>query len=118
MLTSCQCDAARPACSYCVDRKITCQYDTNQGETPSQALKRKFNELRSLEESNARVIAGLRERPEAEALAILRRLRGAEDVRSLARHIEHGDLLLQVALAPETNYRYDFPFHWAMPAFS
>ncbi|KAH7029827.1 uncharacterized protein B0I36DRAFT_245517 [Microdochium trichocladiopsis] len=110
-----KCDGARPACKYCTKRGLACRYPTLEGETRSQALKRKYGELQSLEDPYVRVFAALRDRPEAEATALLRRLRQSDDVRFLARQIEQGDLLLQLALTPETNYRYEFPLKTTMP---
>jgi hypothetical protein len=95
---------------------LACQYDTLPGETRHQALKRKFEQVAAAQDANARVIAALRERPEAEAMAILRRLRDAEDIQSVSRHIEHGDLLLQLRLTPEIQYHSSSPLGPSMPA--
>jgi hypothetical protein len=52
----------------------------------------------------------LRTKPAEEASEILRRVRGGLDPEVVLRHVEAGDLLLQVSLVPETRYRYVFPF--------
>ncbi|KXJ88184.1 hypothetical protein Micbo1qcDRAFT_207448 [Microdochium bolleyi] len=112
-----KCDGARPACRGCVRRKLPCHYGGYEGETPRQALKRKYGELQSLDSDYACVFAALRDRPEAEATTIFRRLRQAGDVRSLARHIEQGDLLLQMTLAPVMDMHYhQYPLCSPTPA--
>ena len=57
----------------------------------------------------------LRSRPEEEAIEIFKRIREGVDAESILRHLEGGDLLLQLALVPETRYRYEFPLIKEMP---
>ncbi|KAK4120218.1 hypothetical protein N657DRAFT_531873, partial [Parathielavia appendiculata] len=52
----------------------------------------------------------IRQRPEAEANEIVKRIRRGEDPECIVRFIKEGDLLLQLALVPETRYRYISPF--------
>lgn len=53
---------------------------------------------------------------EAEALDILQRLRSGTDVETAVRLAQEGDLLLQLALKPESRFRYQFPYLPFMPA--
>lgn len=59
----------------------------------------------------------MRDRPEAEVQAILERIRRGDDPETVTRHIDYGDLLLQIALVPESRYRYEFPMLPGMPAY-
>lgn len=52
---------------------------------------------------------------EADARDILARLRSGTDVQTLVNQVESGDLLLQLSVAPETRFRYDFPYNKRMP---
>lgn len=53
---------------------------------------------------------------EADALNILQRLRAGTDVETTVRRVHEGDLLLQLALRPESRFRYQFPYLSSMPA--
>lgn len=57
----------------------------------------------------------LRTLPEKEAQDVLRRLRSGADVTSVLNHVQAGDVLLQMAVLPETRYRYEFPYRREMP---
>ncbi|KAF4441725.1 C6 transcription factor [Fusarium acutatum] len=54
---------------------------------------------------------------EEESLSIIRRIKSSQDVRTVLRHLQDGNLLLQVALVPQTWHRYSFPFSPEMPHF-
>ncbi|KAI9652806.1 MAG: hypothetical protein M1821_007804 [Bathelium mastoideum] len=98
-------------------RGTDCHYDTDfDSETHSQALKRKYSELQNLENAQARVYELLRDRPYLDATAILQRIRNGASPQAIIQQTEHGDLLLQLHLKPETKYRYDFPYISDMPA--
>ena len=59
----------------------------------------------------------LASRPSSEAEGILQRIREGVDPESILRHIQDGDLLLQLSLTPERRYRYEFPYKTQMPSF-
>ena len=93
-------------------------YETsNQGETRSQALKRKYTELNERQSSCEEIYDMLQSRPEEESKEIFARIRSGADAGAILRHIRDGDILLQLALVPETRYRYQFPFIKEMPVF-
>ena len=93
----------------CISRQSECVYDTAAEETHSQAAKRRYTELQARKTSLELVYEALQSRSETDAQAILGRIRRGDDVNVIARHINFGDLLIQVALEPETRYRYEFP---------
>jgi hypothetical protein len=86
-------------------------------ETTAQAVKRKYRELKEAKSASEKLVDALQFRPEAESLAIYKRLRMGDDTETIMRHVEYGDVLLQVALAPEARYRYVFPFRSDMPQY-
>jgi hypothetical protein len=113
-----KCDAARPACGYCRSANITCSYTTkSETETRFQALKRKLAETHERAEVLLQIHQHIRDRPEPESNEIVKRIRAGADPECIARYIREGDLLLQLALVPESRYRYVFPLLDEMPAF-
>ncbi len=112
-----QCDGDRPTCSICRDRGTACEYDTNETETHTQALKRKYTELQSQKSVFEQVYEVLQTRPEKDAVEVFQRIRRGTDAGSVLRHVNHGDILIQLALVPEARYRYGFPYLPDMPAF-
>ena len=89
----------------------------SNNETHAQAVKRKISELSSLESTFQQIYEHLRDRPEEETSEIVKRIRAGADPQSILRSIAEGDLLLQLALVPETRYRYVFPMTREMPKF-
>ncbi|KAM3493384.1 hypothetical protein MY3957_003297 [Beauveria namnaoensis] len=92
------------------------------GESSDAALRRKNREkeeeLRKLRGSHnalRRVVTALQTCKENEIAAILRRLRETQDATAVATQLEGGDLLLQLHVAPETKFRFSFPYCRDMP---
>lgn len=59
----------------------------------------------------------LQTRSENEAVEVFRRIRRGTDAGSILRHVNYGDVLVQLAVVPEARYRYDFPYLPDMPPF-
>ncbi|KAK0673333.1 putative nitrogen assimilation transcription factor [Cercophora samala] len=113
-----KCDGARPTCSVCRDRKTKCEFDTIAAtETHTQALKRKYTELQQQKTTFEQIYEVLRSRPEKEAEEIFQRIRRGADANSILRHVNYGDVLVQLALVPETRFRYEFPYLPDMPIY-
>jgi hypothetical protein len=91
-------------------------YETAGAESHAEARKRKFDDLRGQNEIYAELVSFLRDRSDREAAAILQRIRRGEHPETVVRHVRDGDLLLQLAVAPETRYRYVFPLLPEIPA--
>jgi hypothetical protein len=81
-----------------------------------QALKRKHDESQQENLVYKELYRLLVSVTEAEALDILQRLRAGTDVETAVRLAQEGDLLLQLALKPESRFRYQFPYLPFMPA--
>ncbi|KXJ86060.1 putative C6 transcription factor [Microdochium bolleyi] len=65
--------------------------------------------------ANADVLDLLRNLPEAEALSVLKKIRSGADVGTVVSHVRDGNLLLQMALEPESRFRYSFPYRSELP---
>ena len=87
----------------------------NSDETNREALKRKYHNAVEGQEASRKFSQILRTVSEIEAIDLLHRLRGGTDIIHLVRQAEEGDLLMQLALAPETRLRYQFPCQSSMP---
>lgn len=81
-----------------------------------QALKRKHDESQHENVVYRELYRLLVTVSEAEAFDILQRLRAGTDVETTVRRVQEGDLLLQLALRPESRFRYQFPYLPFMPA--
>ncbi len=99
LMTKPQCDGARPGCTSCSSRGVSCVYASDvQGESHSQALKRKLDELYAQYTAYKEVYENLQYRPVEEAEEIIRRIRTGESPESVLEHVHGGELLLQLAL--------------------
>jgi len=104
-------------CSACVERGTVCGFDTNLTETHTQALKRKFSELQSRHTAFEGVFDLIRARSDEEAMEVFQCIRKGAEASTILRHINYGNVLLQLAVAPETRYRYEFPNMSGLPSF-
>jgi hypothetical protein len=52
-----------------------------------------------------------------ESIDILRRVRPGASIESLVNHVKNGDMLMQLAVVPESRRRYTFPIVNEFPAF-
>ena len=59
----------------------------------------------------------LKTRPQSETGFVLSLLREGIDAEDVLRQISEGDLLLQMHLKPETNFRFEFPWRAEMPSY-
>jgi hypothetical protein len=107
-----KCDGNRPVCTCCSQKDTECIYELGPNEKPSQAMKRKNEEMQG-ELSNLRQLYDfLRLRPEYEAMEILKRIRSnspdvsqSQRIQELADFVRHGDLLVNQPLhTPPLNH--------------
>ncbi|KAF4445635.1 hypothetical protein F53441_10635 [Fusarium austroafricanum] len=61
------------------------------------------------------LIGLLRNLPDRDSQDILQRLRSGTDPESVLNQVQAGNLLLQMAVVPETRLRYEFPYRSEMP---
>lgn len=100
----------------CHSRGAECVYLADHAETQVQALKRKHDESQHENLIYRELYRLLVTASEADAFSILQHLRAGSDVETTVRHCHEGDLLLQLALRPESRFRYQFPYLLSMPA--
>lgn len=81
----------------------------------SQALRRGYRDLQNRSEAHEELIELLRNLPDQEAQCVLQRLRSGSGVKAILNQVKAGDLLLQLAVSPETRFRYEFPYRAEMP---
>lgn len=81
----------------------------------SQALRRGYRDLQHRSEAHEELIELLRNLPDQEAQYVLHRLRSGSGVKAILNQVKAGDLLLQLAVSPETRFRYEFPYRSEMP---
>ncbi|KAI9154761.1 Nitrogen assimilation transcription factor nirA [Paramyrothecium foliicola] len=105
-----KCSAERPTCDQCLKIGTDCVYETRETETVQQARRRKLDEAVFRSDAFEKLYQYLRTKTEDEAAVIVRKLREGIDIDSLLRHVEDGDLLLQVHLVPNTFRNYELPY--------
>ncbi|RFU81944.1 c6 transcription factor [Trichoderma arundinaceum] len=111
-----KCSGERPTCRRCAQRRADCQYTTEPGETVSQAIKRGYKDLRYRTSVHGEFFDLLKNLPEQEAQHVFQRIRAGADVTTILNHVRAGNLLLQMAVQPETRFRYEFPYRSEMPS--
>jgi len=116
VLTGLKCDGQRPKCNQCNFRPEPCEYLAAPSETRQGANKRKHQELLTKHAAFDELYDLLTSRSEAESIAILRRIRSGASVEAVVRHVKDGDLLVQMAIVPESSRRYSFPLVREFPA--
>ncbi|KAM0541612.1 hypothetical protein ACHAPJ_013159 [Fusarium lateritium] len=105
-----KCSGDRPTCRRCLQRRVPCHYVARPGETRSQALHRSTNNAETHPTIHEELIGLLKNLPEKDAQDVLQRIRSGTNVRSVVNHVKTGDILLQMAVVPETRFRYEFPY--------
>ncbi|KAJ3537587.1 hypothetical protein NM208_g6252 [Fusarium decemcellulare] len=110
-----KCSGERPACRRCVHRRIACQYISRPGETRQQALSRSHSDHEDRSSVYEQLIQLLKTLPDKDAQHVLQRLRSGADAATILSHVQAGDVLLQMAVVPETRLRYEFPYRSEMP---
>ncbi|KAI1071540.1 hypothetical protein LB507_005250, partial [Fusarium sp. FIESC RH6] len=110
------CSGERPKCRRCGQRNLTCNFLAKPGETRIQAFHRSSSNCKESKQSIFEELVGLlKNLPDQDAQDILRKVRSGSDVGSVLQQAKSGDVLLQMAVTPETRYRYEFPYKANMP---
>ncbi|PVH92895.1 hypothetical protein DM02DRAFT_604691 [Periconia macrospinosa] len=107
-----KCNGHRPKCNQCVTRVTDCQY----AETDSRQIRRRYDQLKEKHNAHEELIEMLQTMPEREAMEILRRIRAGDNVQAILQHVQEGNLLMELSVIPESNFRYEFPYILEMPA--
>ena len=108
-----KCDGNRPICTCCTQKDTGCVYELGPNEKPSQAMKRKNEEMQG-ELSNLRQLYDLlRLQPEQRAMEILRRIRAhpsdtpsSQHIQDLADFARHAATpMQQISQSPPSPYQ-------------
>lgn len=119
-----KCDGNRPTCTCCSQKDTDCVYELGPNEKPSQAMKRKNEEMQG-ELSNLRQLYDfLRLRPEQEAIDVLRRIRvnpvdttPAQHIQELADFVRRGGPTAHTpSFPPPSPYQYDSSHPLTLPS--
>lgn len=91
-----KCDAVRPSCGRCTQRKLQCGYDVAEPDTTKLVAARRRNEEMQEQLEGMRELYGyMAERTEEEATRILQMIRAhPDDPFAVLRAIQEADLLL------------------------
>lgn len=81
----------------------------------SQALRRSYHDLQDRSKDHEELIELLKTLPDQEAQFVLQKLRSGSGISAILNQVKAGDLLLQLAVSPETRFRYEFPYQSEMP---
>ncbi|KAL7972873.1 hypothetical protein HDV63DRAFT_392551 [Trichoderma sp. SZMC 28014] len=110
-----KCSGDRPSCGRCVLRRIECKWTTMPGETNAQALKRGYLNMRNNKSPHQELFELVRTLSDDEAEHVFQRIRSGVDVTTILNHVKVGNVLLQMAVTPETRLRYVLPYRSEMP---
>lgn len=118
-----KCDGTRPNCTCCLQKDTDCVYELGPNEKPSQAMKRKNEEMQGELSDLRQLYDFLRLRPEEEAMEILRKIRAhppqtspSQRIKELADFVRHGDVSIQQNFyLPHQSYHNE-PGHVTLPS--
>ncbi|KAG5657875.1 hypothetical protein KAF25_007908 [Fusarium avenaceum] len=108
-----KCGGERPTCKSCLRKGFECDYQTDQFMS---VRKRKYDEIEERAGNFEQLYNLLRCLPEQDSQSILQRLRQGADVPTMIRQVKDGNLILQLAWAPNAQLQHDFPHFNSMPA--
>ncbi|KAF2147671.1 hypothetical protein K461DRAFT_70479 [Myriangium duriaei CBS 260.36] len=107
-----KCSGHRPKCTLCATRGYNCVYEEASEGKQLADLRRAHHQVKDENSDLRDLFKLLKTRPEAEAYSMLNRLRSGDDVSSLMRFAEAGDLTLQsrfTGLSAHTSLLADIP---------
>ncbi|KAI0127413.1 hypothetical protein BJ170DRAFT_371738 [Xylariales sp. AK1849] len=105
-----KCSGERPHCRACIRSRLDCAYETLESKMSSRVLRRRLTALEARHKSLEDLVDILKTACDADVASVLGRIRAGADVESVTRHVQDGDLLLQLSLAPDTQYQFIFPY--------
>ncbi|CAI6315083.1 unnamed protein product [Periconia digitata] len=111
-LISLQCSGERPTCRACIGRRVVCRYT----QTEARKVRQKYEDLQKRQSAHEELLSLMRTLPEQDATELFLRVRAGGDSATIVKHVQDGNLLLQLQLVPETRFRYELPYSRDMPA--
>jgi hypothetical protein len=89
---------------------VDCEYTTRPGETEAHALKERFRSLQKQSAAHEEVFELLKILSQDASQDVLRSIRSGMDAPTILKRFKTGNALLQLAVSPETRFRYTFPY--------
>lgn len=111
-----QCSGDRPKCNHCLKNNTVCHYGSLPHETQSQAVKRKLDEAEARNAIYEELFSLMNSMSRDEVANIVAMLGAGSDIEAVLKQVKEANLLLQVALVPETRYRHQLPYGSQIPA--
>ena len=94
-----QCSRERPGCSTCWSKRTECVYETEEGQSRLEHLRSINSHLRDKVDDMSIVINFLQSGSYPEAMEVLNRLRGSQNLQETARLIKDSQLILPSGVA-------------------
>jgi hypothetical protein len=82
-----KCTGTKPACAYCVERRLECTYDVAEGETRTNDLERILKDFEIRAQAFGRILAVMREGNIYQATEVLARLRMGDSLRDVLQSL-------------------------------
>jgi hypothetical protein len=76
----------------------------------------RYEELKKRHSAHAELLSLMKTLPEQDATELFSRVRAGGDIETIVKHVQDGNLLLQLQLVPETWLRYELPYSRDMSA--
>lgn len=111
-LTRLQCSGEQPTCIACTKRNIVCKYP----QTEARKVRQRYEDLRKSRSAHEELLSLMKILPEQDATELFLRVRAGGDIATIVKHVQDGNLLLQLQLVPETRFQYELPYSRDMPA--
>lgn len=90
--------------------------DTHRREALCQT-ERNDQQLRERESMHGEIFNLLKTLPTPQAQEVLQQIRSGTDAAALLQHYKTGSLLVEMAVSPESGFRYEFPYRSGMPQY-
>lgn len=121
-LTAIQCTAERPRCATCLRAGVDCVYRSPQAKALAMANQQQLERLQQnytdLQTSHATldvIIRAIQSQDQERAGSIVQMLRDGITPDDIVRQITAGDAMVEMRLATETKFRFEFPYRAQMP---
>lgn len=92
-------------------RETECRY----GRTEARQIRQRYQQLKERRTAQEGLFDMLQTMNERDAADVFRRIREGGNAEAIVQHVQEGSLIMELALAPETRTRYEFPYISTLP---
>ncbi|PVH92879.1 hypothetical protein DM02DRAFT_662521 [Periconia macrospinosa] len=107
-----RCSGEQPTCTACTKRNTHCRYP----QTEARQVRQRYEDLQKRRSAHEELLGLMSTLPEQDATELFLRVQAGGDITTIVKHVQDGNLLLQLQLVPETRLRYELPHSRDMPA--